>query len=712
MPLQGRGPVRWVLGHDFVRTLKGLILYSLFPDRLDPRDWMRPEAVDLSTPPGTCHTGVDPTGNPTPQEFWFDYLADTGDSQRAAYSVAYALHGDLAAVGAHSQLDADAPVLATPLSVRFEPHEGDYCLPRGAFLLIGGDTAYPVSNLQMLQLRLIAPFDYAFDKRFECSPPPPPRYLFAIPGNHDWYDSLDGFNRLFRRPGGNGQAPLAMKGFKANQEASYVALNLPFGWQLWGLDAPAGDMDKRQQLFFAQHARQHPPQRLILATPEPTYVYGDLQAETQTALRTLPLDLVPPRHAVRLDLSGDVHHYERYGHLHTSRKPEPDTWRYASVVSGLGGAFLHPSHVQLGTTKPDRVFPEPDVSRDQTYERLTRPFLMLGSWTLVWLVFLLGLLLGAGTAALLHETSRFATLVTTPLGVPALARLIRQAVQLDPLHAVATGRGFPLLACVVFYSAFLVIWFAILRRFVSQDEHHARAHVSPVVRGTLGLVPLLALPAVLGVFSLLVHTRDSFLMVVGGFTFYVLVVLLLAGMAVFAVVGSEGKRPLWKNALMALLGLVTGYLLAAVVMGGVQLALPLVDAILTRLGGPLSPPPTVDIVDWGYVLRALIGGLVGGAVALLLPWLFGLYILAQQALFNGHATIAGALTRIDSFQTFIRFRLRRHADGHSTLTGFVFAIEAVDNDALTSAAPKPETLVPKTTLIDVFSLDAPPVSST
>jgi hypothetical protein len=26
-----------------------------------------------------------------------------------------------------------------------------------------------------------------------------PRVLLGIPGNHDWYDGLDGFQRLFRR---------------------------------------------------------------------------------------------------------------------------------------------------------------------------------------------------------------------------------------------------------------------------------------------------------------------------------------------------------------------------------------------------------------------------------------------------------------------------------------------------------------------------------
>src|SRR6185369_147721 len=53
----------------------------------------------------------------------------------------------------------------------------------------------------------------------------------------------------------------------------------------------------------------------------------------------------------RLDLSGDVHHYARYwgppaqgsSPRAKSSAPRPASASYASVVSGSGGAFHHPS---------------------------------------------------------------------------------------------------------------------------------------------------------------------------------------------------------------------------------------------------------------------------------------------------------------------------------------------------------------------------------
>ena len=45
--------------------------------------------------------------------------------------------------------------------------------------------------------RLIAPFNRVFEPLCDWSKP---RVLLAIPGNHDWYDGLDGFARLCQAP--------------------------------------------------------------------------------------------------------------------------------------------------------------------------------------------------------------------------------------------------------------------------------------------------------------------------------------------------------------------------------------------------------------------------------------------------------------------------------------------------------------------------------
>jgi hypothetical protein len=76
-------------------------------------------------------------------------------------------------------------------------------LPRGEFLMIGGDTAYHLSDYMTLATRIQQPFQWAFDdlkKNLGLKFDPSRRPLFGIPGNHDYYDQLDGFRRQFRHP--------------------------------------------------------------------------------------------------------------------------------------------------------------------------------------------------------------------------------------------------------------------------------------------------------------------------------------------------------------------------------------------------------------------------------------------------------------------------------------------------------------------------------
>ena len=96
-------------------------------------------------------------------ELWLDYAADTGDGFNATYSVAY--------------------LLAQP-SLSVDGHE----LPRGEVLVLGGDQVYPTASGQQYEDRFKGPFRAALPE-----PPvegPQPR-MYAVPGNHDWYDGLD-----------------------------------------------------------------------------------------------------------------------------------------------------------------------------------------------------------------------------------------------------------------------------------------------------------------------------------------------------------------------------------------------------------------------------------------------------------------------------------------------------------------------------------------
>jgi hypothetical protein len=141
--------------------------------------------------------------------------------------------------------------------------------PRGDVLVFGGDTAYPVATAQEISNRVLVPFNEAFTARDDGRR----RVLLGVPGNHDWYDGLDGFARLFRRRpeddevderpsmvgipfrqlehvadwarelvmGGKMHKPdaLVLAGYVPVQSASYFVLPLTGAIPLFALESPA-----------------------------------------------------------------------------------------------------------------------------------------------------------------------------------------------------------------------------------------------------------------------------------------------------------------------------------------------------------------------------------------------------------------------------------------------------------------------------------------
>jgi hypothetical protein len=330
--------------------------------------------------------------------FWFDYLADTGDGQKATYSIAYLCMSDLWV--------EPSPQVSATVSLD-ETQDRRVRLPRGEFLFIGGDTSYHVADYATLANRFQNPFRWAFDdlKRAGKILDEARRPLFGIPGNHDYYDALDGFNRQFRRPSTDEDAPnhagqpplLAIPGFKRCQEASFVALKLPFDWWFWGMDIEDGEIDFRQCEFFRTLYEQHAPRKLIIATPEPTTFlgkYADAEANISQTFAAIGLERPFLRDGgrlsegkCRLDLSGNVHHYARYWGpaADASGVSAPAASNYASVVAGLGGAFLHPSHTDVNEIEEQALYPSKEASRRAIAEEIFNPW---NIWTggYIWLL--------------------------------------------------------------------------------------------------------------------------------------------------------------------------------------------------------------------------------------------------------------------------------------------------------------------------------------
>jgi len=239
-------------------------------------------------------------------DLWFDYMADTGDGWDSTFA--------MACLVAQPTLEL-----------------GGRRLPHGAFLVLGGDEVYPSAGKEAYRERLVGPLETALSRGEE-----PHRDLFAIPGNHDWYDGLVSFSRLFTQG-------RTLGGWQTRQRRSYFALRLPRGWWLWAVDVQLeSDIDFGQLNYFRSVAAElSPGDGIILASAEPDWLYRDIKdplAESNLAM--LEQRVIEPTGAeVFVWVAGDIHHYRRHEHTRDAR--------YQRITSGGGGAYLSPTHLPL-----------------------------------------------------------------------------------------------------------------------------------------------------------------------------------------------------------------------------------------------------------------------------------------------------------------------------------------------------------------------------
>jgi len=297
--------VSWYDPTELMRSARDVFISTVLGRHSDRR--LLEALGSLDEPkPFDCTMEPLPWGGPG-EPFWLDYLADTGDGFNSAYAIA-------------------SSCAAPDLNIKSADGRS-WTLRRGAVLILGGDQVYPVASRAEYQRRFVGPFRAALPD----APEPRPK-MFAIPGNHDWYDSLVSFTRLFVSRDRIG-------GWDAPQQRSYFALKLPYGWWLLGTDTQLdSDIDRPQVEFFRAVARQmDPDDRVILCNAEPHWIfaekYHDLDPEyNENNLRFLEEEVLGRKIAVYL--AGDLHHYRRHEAADGTQK----------ITSGGGGAFLHPTH--------------------------------------------------------------------------------------------------------------------------------------------------------------------------------------------------------------------------------------------------------------------------------------------------------------------------------------------------------------------------------
>ncbi len=259
----------------------------------------------------------------------FDYTADTGDGWDATYTLAYWMSKPEAQEDGNSR--------------------------RSDFLVLGGDEVYPVASRDAYAERLVSPYRAAAEDLGLADDPAKLKDIFLVPGNHDWYDSLAAFTRRFC-------CGRWVGAYRTRQKRSYFILKLPHDWHIWATDIQLGqDIDATQFQFFKHYAEKLTPMdKVILLTAEPGVVYGkEADPELRKTLKALEYIIERAGARVPLRIAGDVHNYQRY---ERTRLPEQESWanedayRQTQLVSGGGGAFLHPTHAFEGNPEQSGGF--------------------------------------------------------------------------------------------------------------------------------------------------------------------------------------------------------------------------------------------------------------------------------------------------------------------------------------------------------------------
>lgn len=233
-----------------------------------------------------------------------------------------------------------------------------------SFMVIMSDVIYPTGSVNEYEAKFYRPYrDYQ-------------QPIYAIPGNHDWYDDLHGFmfhlcgidgqtqlervckpgaprwkralHRLWwrrpdqRAPGADGTraAWRPLESQRSRQRTPYWTIDLD-EVRLIGIDTGIlGGIDREQgewlrTVSLDPEARDKPK---VLITGKPLMVDGECHpCPIEDGGTVSEIVRMPDAHYVAA-IGGDIHNYQRY----PVRLPDGRTIQY--IVAGGGGAFMHPTH--------------------------------------------------------------------------------------------------------------------------------------------------------------------------------------------------------------------------------------------------------------------------------------------------------------------------------------------------------------------------------
>jgi hypothetical protein len=262
---------------------------------------------------------------PAGETFSVLVIGDTGEGDNSQYAVAESL--------IHLSKDADFAVICS-----------DVVYPSGGIDDYGRTFHHPYRNLELP--------------------------VYAVPGNHDWYDGLHGFMHYFCRVDDAGHRPDCGGGLAAFlarslwrrpsqpanpatkggavkerpppdplQPAPYFAIDAgPV--RFVGIDTGiTGEIDEDQYHWLQRVSLDAARRPKILLTGKPIYVDNEHHPGGVLGRRETVDDVIAdPRANYVMAIGGDVHNYQRY----PVRVASGRLIQY--IVSGGGGAYMHATH--------------------------------------------------------------------------------------------------------------------------------------------------------------------------------------------------------------------------------------------------------------------------------------------------------------------------------------------------------------------------------
>ncbi|MCW3124249.1 MAG: putative phosphohydrolase [Flavipsychrobacter sp.] len=254
------------------------------------------------------------------KEVWIDYISDTGDGFDSTYTMA---------------------TLVAKKSLKVEGVDKE--LPKPKVIIFGGDQVYPTASREEYTNRFTGPFSAA--SHAEDPDATEENHLYAVPGNHDWYDGLTNFGKLFFQSRSIGN-------WRTKQNRSYFAIKVTANTWIWAIDIQfEADIDYPQLQYFDELImKMNKGDKVILCSAEPSWIYsgsrnGDVSYHNLCFFETRYFgDLKNPSYNASkqlelvVSLSGDLHHYSRY------ELKAPNGKSYHKITAGGGGAFMHPTH--------------------------------------------------------------------------------------------------------------------------------------------------------------------------------------------------------------------------------------------------------------------------------------------------------------------------------------------------------------------------------